>query len=269
MNKKVRSIFISDIHLGCKHSKAKQVTNFLKKYEPEYLYLVGDIIDGWKLKRRWYWNDDHSFLIRSLIGLIKKNTKIIYLAGNHDEFLRPFAPNDYGSVHITNEIIHTTASGKKYLILHGDEFDFAIKNSRMLAVFGDMGYDLMVSITDLMHWWRKETNLRHWSFSEYIKRNVKKAVNFIGNFEKCVVTYAKHKSCDGVICGHIHTATIKEVDGISYCNTGDWVETCSGIVEHMDGNFELLLNQYDWNEHEENKSEEKTIITYSSRPEYA
>ncbi len=244
---KVRSIFISDVHLGCKYSKAADLTAFLKKFEKiEYLYIIGDFIDGWKLKRRWYWDDDHSFLIRKIIGMIKNHTKVFYIVGNHDEFLKSFVPSVYGSIYVENEVIHTMANGKKFLIVHGDQFDIVVKNSKWLAILGDISYDLLVRATNFTHWFRKNLNMRYWSLSEYLKRNVKKAINFIGSFEQCVTKYSIKKGCNGVICGHIHMPDIQEINNITYCNTGDWVETCSAIVEYSDGSLELFKDQYQW-----------------------
>ncbi len=240
---KIRSLFISDVHLGCKYCKAKELFEFIKVYEEDlqHLYIIGDFIDGWKLKRRWYWEDSYNFLIRKIIGLVKKQkTKIHYIAGNHDEFLRDILFHDYGHIFVCDEAIHETVDKKKFLIIHGDQFDVIVKNARFLSIIGDIGYEFMIFLNDLTNKIRKVMKWEPWSFSKTIKHEVKKNVNYVSSFEHHICNYTKKKSCDGVICGHIHTPDLKELEGITYCNTGDWVETCSAIIEHLDGKLELI-----------------------------
>lgn len=235
----VRSVFISDLHLGCTYCKSDMLLNFLKNIQPENLYLVGDIIDGWKMKQKIYWNDDYSFIVRRIIGMIKNDTKIIYITGNHDEFLREFCPNVFGHFSVVDEVIHETLDGRKILVIHGDIFDNITSKLKFLYFLGDKAYTFAMWLNHVYNYIRIKFKMPYWSLSSMLKQNVKKAVNFINDFEKFIVDYTKNKNCDGVICGHIHTPVIKELNGITYYNCGDWVESCTAIIEHLDGSFEL------------------------------
>ncbi|RDJ35555.1 MAG: UDP-2,3-diacylglucosamine diphosphatase [Crenarchaeota archaeon] len=237
----VKALFVSDIHLGSRYSKAEQFLTFLRSIQPETLYLVGDFIDGWKLKKRFYWNDTHSFIIRRIIGMMKNGTKVKYIAGNHDEFLREFMPNgNLGHLEILDEDIYHTIDGRKLLIIHGDIFDQITRQAKWLYYLGDNAYSLAMWINDLYNTVRRKMGLPYWSLSKKLKQNVKEAVNFINSFEYYIVKHTKECGCSGVICGHIHYPTIKKIENIDYYNCGDWVESCTAIVEHLDGNFELL-----------------------------
>lgn len=237
-----RTIFISDLHLGTKRARTDLLLHFLKHTESDTLYLVGDVIDNWALKRKWFWGQSHNDVIQKLLRKARKGTRVIYIPGNHDEAFRDFTAQSLGGVHIKRNDIHTTADGKKYLVLHGDEFDGVVLYAKWLAYLGDRAYESAVNINHYFNRIRRFFRLPYWSLSAFLKRRVKRAVEFIGNFEEAVVKRARSKGADGVICGHIHTPEMRMIDGIHYCNDGDWVESCSALVEHKDGRFELL----DW-----------------------
>jgi UDP-2,3-diacylglucosamine pyrophosphatase LpxH len=237
-----RSIFISDIHLGTRFSKAEEFLNFLKHTESDNLIFVGDIIDGWAIKRKFRWLQAHSDIIQKVLKKARKGTKVFLITGNHDEFLRPFAPLLMGdNLEIVNELSYTSLDGKQYLITHGDFFDSITMTHRWLAIAGDIGYDFVLFLNHILNSFRKKCGIkRYWSFSKYIKDNVKSSVSFINNFEEILATHAKHKKYDGVVCGHIHKPEAKMIEEIMYYNCGDWVENCSAVVEHNDGRFEII-----------------------------
>jgi len=239
---KFRAVFISDLHLGTKRSRTDLVLHFFKHTECETLYLVGDVIDNWALKRKWFWQQSHNDVIQKILRKARKGTRVVYIPGNHDEAFRAFSAHSFGGVDVVRNSIHTTADGKRYMVLHGDEFDGVVLYARWLAYLGDRAYEFAVEAN---HWFnrvRRFLRLPYWSLSAYLKRRVKRAVEFVGNFENAVVHRARTRNCDGVICGHIHTPEMRMIDGIHYCNDGDWVESCSALVEHEDGRLELL----DW-----------------------
>ncbi len=241
----VRSVFISDAHLGCKYAHAEALLAFLKNQQPQHLYLVGDIIDGWRLQRGWYWNDTYTYLLKRIVDLMKRGTRVYYTPGNHDEFLRSFIEN-FGSIQLADEFVHTTADRRKVLVTHGDMFDAAVAHAPWLSKLGDIGYNLLLGINVVFNAVRRRLGFGYWSLSGAIKRKVKQATSYIGNFEDVLTRHALQRGCDGVICGHIHTPKISRVNGIDYYNTGDWVESCTALVEYNDGTFELLhrpLNQ--------------------------
>lgn len=244
---KAKTVFVSDIHLGSRHAAVTDFLNFLsslKEDPPEKLYIVGDFIDGWKLRRNWYWTNDNNLVLRRLLGLIKKGTQIYYIAGNHDEFVRDFIEDfalfDLGSIHIGNEFVHESVDGKKFLVLHGDCFDMVTKYAKWASYLGDIGYTLLLKLNKVVHSVRKFFGLKHWSLSKAIKKNVKKAVSFISEFEDSLVKYSRDKNCDGCVCGHIHTPELRfSSDGFMYANSGDWVESCTAIYEDHEGKFHL------------------------------
>lgn len=245
---KIRSLFFSDVHLGSRHSKALELLEYLREIEepPERIYIIGDFIDGWKLKSNWRWGDNCNLVIRKLLGFVKKGTRVYYAVGNHDEFLRRFLHSenerlDLGSIQLGNEFVHTTANGQKLLVVHGDKFDVSIKYARWLCFLGDWGYELLLRLNSFVNGIRWLFGYKKfWSLSKAIKHKVKQAVSYVGDFEKFLTKYCEDKKCDGVICGHIHTADIKEIDDVMYYNTGDWVESMTAIVEHEDGRLELI-----------------------------
>jgi len=238
-----KSIFISDVHLGSKDSKAAELNEFLKTVESEKIYLVGDIIDAWKIQQnKFKWKNSHTDVVRTLLKKSRKGTQIIYVAGNHDEFLRPmirYAAN-FGNVKICNQIVHEGLDGKKYLVVHGDLFDGITRLSPWLSFMGDKAYDIILDLNSRFNWIRHRLGFGYWSLSKWLKHRVKKAINFIFEFELTITAYAKRKGYDGVICGHIHYAEIKTVNDIIYMNDGDWVESKTALVEHMDGRWEIL-----------------------------
>lgn len=214
--------------------------DFLKHTESKYLYLVGDIIDGWRMKRAWYWRQAHNDVIQKILRKARKGTRVIYVPGNHDENFRDFAGHRFGRVAVLEETIHTTADGRRFLILHGDRFDGVIKYAKWLAFLGDNAYNAAIAVNMWFNHVRKALGLPYWSLSAYLKHKVKNAVEYISKFEDAVVEEARRRGTDGVICGHIHTAEMRDMDGVMYCNDGDWVESCTALVEHNDGRLEIL-----------------------------
>ena len=239
---KYKSIFISDIHLGTRFSKAKVLLNFLKHNESDQLILVGDIIDGWAIKRKLIWPQEHSDVIQKILKKAKKGTKVTFITGNHDEFLRPFVPLLLGdSVSIANELEYVAINKKKYYITHGDFFDSITMTKKWLAILGDYGYDLLLHLNVVLNFLKKRIGIKkYWSLSKYVKDNVKSSVSFISDFEAVLSTHAKNKGYDGIICGHIHKAEIRDIEDIEYLNCGDWVESCTAIVETYEGEFKII-----------------------------
>ena len=240
---KYRSIFISDVHLGTKDCQADKLNNFLKHNSCDTLYLVGDIIDAWRIQQnKWRWKQSHTNVVRRVLGHAKRGTRVVYVAGNHDEFLRPMIPYgfSFGLVEIHNQIEHIGADGKHYLVTHGDLFDGITRLAPWLAFLGDKTYDIILSINSKFNWIRHRFGFGYFSLSQYLKDRVKKAVDFIFKFEQNLAAYCKKRGFDGVICGHIHRAEIKQIDGVIYMNDGDWVESCTALVEHLDGRWEIV-----------------------------
>ena len=243
MDKTYRSIFISDTHLGTKDCKAEALNNFLKHNTCDTLYLVGDIIDGWKMKQnKWRWKQSHTNVVRRVLGHAKRNTKVIYVLGNHDEFLRPFLQYNlsFGMIEVVNQCEHIGADGKHYLVIHGDLFDGITRLAPWLSFLGDRAYDCILSVNNKFNWVLHRIGIGYFSLSRFLKHRVKKAIDFIFQFEKNLANYCKKKGYDGVICGHIHHAEIKEIDGVTYMNDGDWVESLTALVEHHDGRWEII-----------------------------
>ncbi len=236
----VRTAILSDVHLGTPHSKADEAAHFLKHVRCERLILNGDIIDGWRLTRDGRWSKSHTRFIRRVLTLVqKKDTEVIYLRGNHDDFLARLLPMDFGRIQLAEDYVLETARGR-YLVLHGDVFDGVVKNMVFLAHLGDLGYALLLRLNRAYNWFRALRGKEYFSLSKAIKARVKQAVSFIGKFEEQVAALARNRGCVGAICGHIHTPADKTIDGIHYLNSGDWVESLTAIVEHLDGRFELI-----------------------------
>ena len=237
-----RSIFISDLHLGSKHSRAELLLEFMKHHESDHLFLVGDIIDGWALRRSWHWPQAHSDVVQKLLRKARKGTKIVYVLGNHDEFLRGFLPLTMGdSMEIANEYSYTDARGREYLVTHGDTFDSITMTKKWLAKFGDISYELLLKLNHPINRLRRLVGFRRfWSLSNFAKQNIKKAVMFIDDYEAILSSEAKRRAKSGVICGHIHKAEMKRMQGITYMNCGDWVESCTAIVETLEGEWQVL-----------------------------
>jgi UDP-2,3-diacylglucosamine pyrophosphatase LpxH len=237
-----RSIWISDIHLGTRGCKADLLLDFLRHTECEYLYLVGDIVDCWRLRRSWYWTQSHNDVVQKLLRKARKGTRVYFVPGNHDEPFRDYVDLQFGGITVLSEAVHEMADGKRFLILHGDTFDGIVRYAKWLAFLGDRAYNAMITINHRYNQLRHLFGYDYWSLSAYLKHKVKNAVEYIGNFELAVAEEAKRRGVDGVICGHIHKAEIRRIDDILYCNDGDWVESCTALVEHRDGRLEII----DW-----------------------
>jgi len=242
---KYKSIFISDVHLGTRDSKAESLSQFLRDSSCDTLYLVGDIIDGWRIQQnKWRWKQSHTNVVRKILGYAKKGTRVVFVVGNHDEFLRPLIPYGigFGRVEICNQCEHIGIDGKHYLVTHGDLFDGITRLAPWITLLGDKAYDFILRLNTSINWIRNHFGFRYFSLSQFLKLKVKKAVDFIFQFEKNMVSYCKKRGFDGVICGHIHHPEIKVIDGIVYMNDGDWVESCSALVEHLDGRWEIIVH---------------------------
>ena len=238
---KCRALFISDVHLGMRNAQALRLLEFLKHFDAPTIYLVGDIVDFWKVRRGPHWPQAHNDVIQKLLRRARRGTRIVYVPGNHDEGLREFAGMKFGGIEICLKTIHTSAAGRRYLVTHGDEFDVVIRSAKWLAILGDHGYEFALWLNNPLNWLRKHIALGYWSLSAYLKYSVKTAVNFIGAFECTVAGEAKRQGTSGVICGHIHHAAEREIDGVHYLNCGDWVESCTALVEHETGKFEIVV----------------------------
>lgn len=238
--KRFRTIWISDVHLGTTGCQAARLLEFLQATESDTLYLVGDIIDGWQLRRRWYWDQTHNNIVQNVLKKAKKGTQVIFVPGNHDEAVRQFIDLDFGGIRIRDELIHVTAQGKRMLVLHGDRFDGVIACAKWLAYVGDSLYTMILKFNQVYNKWRARAGLPYWSLSQYLKLKVKNAVSYITSFEQALASEARRKGVDGVICGHIHKPEIREIGGITYCNDGDWVESLSALVEERSGELRLV-----------------------------
>lgn len=239
---KYKSIFVSDIHLGTKFSQAKHFLNFMKENESDDLYLVGDIIDGWAIKRKFHWDQSHSDVIQKVLRKARKGTTVHFITGNHDEFLRSFLPLLLGeNLFVVNELDYQAINGKKYFVTHGDLFDSMTITKKWLTIFGDMGYNLLLHLNPIINFIRRSFGIkRYWSLSGQLKDNLRNSLHFIEDYENISTQYSKHNNYNGVICGHIHKADIKTIDGVDYMNTGDWVESCTALVETYEGEWKII-----------------------------
>jgi UDP-2,3-diacylglucosamine pyrophosphatase LpxH len=237
-----RSIFISDVHLGTRGCSAQHLTDFLKNNHCDHLYLIGDIVDGWRLHSKWYWPQSHSDVVRKILTKAKRGTQVIYVTGNHDEFLRNFTSFalSFGNIEVVDEAEHTAPNGDKFWIIHGDDYDGITRYHKWVALLGDIGYNALILLNRWYNFLRRKFGFGYWSLSRFIKYKVKTAVNFISEFETTIARDAASKGYKGVFCGHIHHPEMRDINGVLYCNTGDWVETCSAIVEHWDGRLEII-----------------------------
>jgi UDP-2,3-diacylglucosamine pyrophosphatase LpxH len=236
----VRTVWISDLHLGTPGCQAKALLDFLRDVECETLYLVGDIIDGWQLRRSWYWPQAHNDVVQKLLRKARKGTRVIFIPGNHDEFARKYLAHNFGGVDVMDEAMHITADGKRLWVTHGDLYDGVIQCARWLAIMGDLAYEFTLKVNRWFNRVRAQCGLPYWSLSRYLKHKVKRAVSYINEFENAVAREARKRGAHGVVCGHIHHAEIREIDGILYCNDGDWVESLTALVEHFDGRLEII-----------------------------
>jgi len=240
----VRTVFISDVHLGTPGCQAEALLDFLRCVECETLYLVGDIVDGWQLMRRWYWPQAHNDVVQKVLRKARKGTRVVLVPGNHDEFARRYLGHSFGGIEVVEDAIHQTADGRRFWVMHGDLFDGVVQCARWLAHVGDGLYQITLRLNRTLNSVRARIGLPYWSLSRYLKLKVKRAVSFIGDFEAAVIREAKRRGVDGVVCGHIHHAELRTVDGLTYANDGDWVESLTALVEHGDGRLEVI----EWSE---------------------
>jgi len=239
-----RSVFISDIHLGTRGCRSDFLIDFLRRTECDHLYLVGDVVDGWRLRKSWYWHDEFDQVVRLILEKAAQGTRVTYIPGNHDEMFRQWLGLEVAGVKLVREAVHEAADGRRYLVIHGDEFDGVIRYAKFLALLGDWAYDWALAANRVFNAARRKLGYPYWSLSQWLKRQVKEAVKAIDRFEGALANEARRRGMDGVICGHIHHAEMREVQGVMYMNDGDWVESCTALVEDADGRFRLV----DWAE---------------------
>jgi UDP-2,3-diacylglucosamine pyrophosphatase LpxH len=262
---KIRTLWISDIHLGTRDCKADYLLDLLAHTDCEQIYLVGDIIDFWNLKSGWYWPAAHSRVLQTIMARAGSGVEVVYVPGNHDELLRDYAGSLFGGVRIATEAIHETADGRRFLVKHGDEFDAVVKHSRWLAMLGSRAYDFLLYSNRWVNAFRRRLGFPYWSLAAYLKERVKNAVKFISQFEIALAQEARRNRVDGVICGHIHKPLIEDVAGVRYCNDGDWVESCTALVERDDGSLAIVH----WGDDVEWLSDERDMASARALPEAA
>lgn len=235
-----RAVWISDIHLGSRHAQVGKLLDFLRDLECEHLYVVGDFIDGWQLRRKWYWTDDYNVLIQKLLRKNRKQTRVTFLIGNHDEFLEQYRSISFGSVKLVERTIHIGLDGKRYVVLHGHQFDGLTQHNRLLDRVGSALYDHILNLNTLLNQVRRRMGFGYWSFASYLKQQAKAAVKYVADYEHSLIQCARKAKVAGVICGHIHRPEIRSVEGITYMNCGDWVENCTALVEEFTGEFKII-----------------------------
>lgn len=235
-----RAVFISDVHLGTRTAQAHALLDFLRTVDADTFYLVGDIVDFWRVRRGPHWPQAHNDVLQKLLRKVRKGSRIVFIPGNHDEGLRDFCGMHFGGIEIQQSCVHLTATGRRYIVMHGDEFDIVVRNAKWLAFLGDRGYETALWLNNPLNWVRRHLGLGYWSFSAYLKNRVKKAVAFIGAYEEAVAGEARRHGADGIICGHIHHAADRQIGDIHYLNCGDWVESCTAIVESRRGKLRLI-----------------------------
>jgi len=253
---KLRTVWISDVHLGTAGCQAGLLSDFLHSVECDTLYLVGDIVDGWRLRKGWYWPDQHNEVIRRVLKMAHRGTRVIYIPGNHDEMFRDYAGLSFGGVEVQLEAIHTTADGRNLLVTHGDAFDGIVLYARWLAFLGDQAYTLLLKANIVLNAVRRRFNLPYWSLSSYLKKRVKNAVQYIGQYEEVVAREASQRGVQGVVCGHIHCAEIRQFGSITYYNDGDWVESCTALTEAKDGTMSII----DWAAHVRDRAAKQAVV---------
>jgi UDP-2,3-diacylglucosamine pyrophosphatase LpxH len=236
----VRALFISDVHLGSRACKAEQLLDFLRHHDADTIYLVGDIVDGWQLRSGWHWPQAHNDVIQKLLRKARKGTRLIYVPGNHDEFLRDYFGTHFGGVVVTEQATHVAADGRRYVVIHGDQFDRRIERARRFAAFGDYVRMALQTANTLVNVIRQWLSLPSWSLSQWAKFKVKDVLNYVQSFEEALAAEATRRHAQGVICGHVHHASIRDFPAARYVNCGDWVESCSAAVEHFDGRLEII-----------------------------
>jgi len=236
---RVRSVFISDVHLGSRDSRAAELLQFLASVEVEYLFLVGDIIDFWSLRKNFYWPQQHNEVVRAILGKAREGARVIYVPGNHDDDMREFCGSVFGNLQIRRKYVHATADGRELLVMHGDELDAAVKCSRWLAWLGGGAYDLALRLNRAVNGLRRLFGLPHWSIANYLKLRLRNAVRYVEAFEHAAARAAAQRKLHGIVCGHIHRPMVRNIDGILYCNDGDWVENCTALVEEHSGRISM------------------------------
>jgi UDP-2,3-diacylglucosamine pyrophosphatase LpxH len=251
-----RAIFISDLHLGTPGCQAGALLDFIKNHPSDYLYLVGDIVDGWQLRRRWFWPELHNDVVQKLLRRARKGCRIVYIPGNHDEFARRYFGLQFGDIEVHDDAVHITADGRSLWVTHGDRFDGVIQCAKWLAYLGDNLYELTLRLNRHLNHWRSKFGLSYWSLSAYLKQKVKKAVMYVTDFEEAVANEAHRRGHDGVVCGHIHRAEMRTINGVLYCNDGDWVESCTALVESASGQLELVH----WEAHPQTQRRDLALV---------
>lgn len=237
----VRSIFLSDIHLGTRACQADRLVDFLREYEADQLFLIGDIVDFWSMSRSIHWTPAQNTLVQKILRRARRGERVVFIPGNHDEALREYVGIAFGDIEVVAEYVHQLADGRRFLLLHGDEFDQITRHHRWVAVLGDVAYDFLVRLNGLLSWLRRRLGIAgYWSLAGYAKRRIKKALQFVFDFEDSAIHSARQRGLDGIICGHIHCAVIREIGALVYVNCGDWVDSCTAVVEHGDGSLELI-----------------------------
>ena len=235
----VRTAFISDVHLGSRGCRADLLLQFLRSVHMDQLILVGDIVDLWSLRRSFYWPSAHNEVVRTILALARSGTRVVYVPGNHDEEFREFVGESFGQLEIHRDYVHVAADGRRWLVLHGDEFDNVVKCSRWLAAVGSRVYDWTLELNRHFNSIRRWFGYSYWSLAGYLKHRVRNAMQYVNSFEQAVAHEARRRGVDGVVCGHIHRAGISDFDGLTYCNDGDWVENCSALIEDRSGRMAL------------------------------
>ena len=238
--RKYRAVWLSDIHLGTRGCKAEFLLDFIRNNDADHIYLLGDIIDGWRLRRSWYWPRQHNDVVQKILRQARKGTRVVYVPGNHDEFLRNYLDLWFGGIQIQEEPLHTTKDGRRILMLHGDRFDGVVRYAKWLAMLGDWSYEVALTVNHYFNLVRRRLGYPYWSLSAFLKHRVKNAVNFISDFERLVADEARRRDIDAVVCGHIHKAELRYIGDTLYCNTGDWVESCTAMVEGHQGVLSIL-----------------------------
>ncbi|MDX2158242.1 MAG: UDP-2,3-diacylglucosamine diphosphatase [Hyphomicrobiaceae bacterium] len=238
--RRVRAIFLSDLHLGTRNAQAGALLEFLRGVEAETIYLVGDIVDFWKVKRGPFWPQSHNDVVQKLLRKVRKGCRVVFIPGNHDEGLRDYCGMQFGGIELLRSTIHTTSLGHRYVVMHGDEFDVVVRTARWLAFLGDRGYEAALWANTPLNWVRRRLGLGFWSLAAFLKYRVKSAVNFIGAFEEAIASEARRHAAHGVICGHIHHPSDRMIEGVHYLNCGDWVESCTALIETLDGRMEVV-----------------------------
>lgn len=256
----VRAVFISDVHLGTAGCQAQALLDFLKHHPSEHLYLVGDIVDGWQLRRRWYWPQAHNDVVQKLLRRARKGCQVTFIPGNHDEFARAFVGHQFGGIAVALDAVHTLADGRRLWVTHGDHFDGVVQCAKWLAYVGDHLYEFTLRLNRYLNGLRARLGLPYWSLSAYLKHRVKTALNYVTDFEGAVAREARQRGLQGVVCGHIHRAQMRDIDGVLYCNDGDWVESLTALVEHHDGRLELV----DWSSAQRAPTEKATLALEAS-----